>query len=172
MKYYLEDNVFLMLVDGHIYDEDGEEAYTFTYPIMNHGHPEIDLYRKNEYIGTVKESFRTALRRYDIYYKGDLIDILNQKYTRFCSRMVPKRLGWIIEGDFLARNYLILNENREPLASVRQELFRLIRHFSIDIHDPESESLLILLALAINQFDKEGNRTDRRSRRRYRRKRK
>ena len=41
------------------------------------------------------------------------------------------------------------------IAEVDQEIFRLTQRFYIDIYDEENEVLIILLVLAINQFDKD-----------------
>ena len=49
----------------------------------------------------------------------------------------------------------IYNENDELIAEVDQEIFRFTQRFYIDIYDEENEVLIILLALAINQFDKD-----------------
>ena len=80
---------------------------------------------------------------------------LQQQLKFIGSEMYIEDLGWTIKGDFLSMNYDIINEQDELIATVDQEIFRLTQRFYIDIYDEDNEELIVLLVLAINQFDKD-----------------
>ncbi len=153
MKYSLKENFRFLYADGQLYDEDGDVAYTYENSTLFF--PQINLYREDFLLGYVKKNFTWFLRNYDIYFNDELVDSLDQKFTFFRSELELERLGWKIKGDFFSWHYQIYDENDEMIAQVDQEIFRFTQRFYIDIYDEENEVLIILLVLAINQFDKD-----------------
>ena len=117
--------------------------------------PQIDLYKYGERVGHVKKNFSWFLRNYDLYLDDVNVDTLQQEFTWFKSELTLERHGWTIKGDFFSWDYQIYDENGDMIADMDQELFRLTKHFTINIFDEDNEELIILLVLAINQFDKD-----------------
>ena len=64
-------------------------------------------------------------------------------------------LGWTIKGDLFDWHYQIFDEEGLLMAQIDQEIFRLTQRFYIDIYDEQNEELIILLVIALNQFDKD-----------------
>ena len=153
MKYYFKENFRLLYADGALYDEYERPAYEYQNTTLMF--PKIELYRDGELVGHVKKNFTLFLRQYDIYLGDELVDTLNQKFTFFRPELTLEQLGWKISGDFFALDYEIRDANGILLCDVNQELFRLTRRYYVDIKDEEYEELLVLLVLAINQFDKD-----------------
>ena len=50
---------------------------------------------------------------------------------------------------------IITDEEGNLLCEVSEEILHFTKHYSVEIYDEENEELLILLVLAINQFDKD-----------------
>ena len=153
MKYYLKENFRFLYADGQLYDEDDNIAYEFQNQTLMF--PQIDLYRNGEAVGHIKKRFSWFLEKYDIYHYDNYVDSLNQQFRFFRSELILERLNWTVKGDFFSWHYEILNEYGELIARVDQELFRLTQRFFIEIFDERNEDLVILIVLAINQFDKD-----------------
>ena len=153
MKYYLKENFHLLYADGNIYDENDRAVYRYENTTLMF--PQIDLYKNGERVGHVKKNFSWFLRNYDLYLDDVNVDTLQQEFTWFKSELTLERHGWTIKGDFFSWDYQIYDENGDMIADMNQELFRLTKHFTINIFDEDNEELIILLVLAINQFDKD-----------------
>ena len=153
MKYYFRENFHLFYADGQICDQNGRDVYDYNYETIFF--PQINLYKNGIRIGEIKKRFSWFMRRYDIYYEGRQVDSIQQQFRWFRSELLLEQLGWKIKGDFWALNYQIYNEKDVLVGEVSQELFRLTRHYYVDIYDAFNEDLIILLVIAINQFDKD-----------------
>jgi|GEM_PF-2016887 uncharacterized protein YxjI len=153
MKYYLKENFHLLYADGNIYDEYDRPVYSYENTTLMF--PQIDLYKNGERVGHVKKNFSWFLRNYDLYLDDVNVDTIQQEFTWFKSELTLERLGWTIKGDFFSWDYQIYNEYGDMIANMDQELFRLTQRFTIDIYDEDNEELIILVVLAINQFDKD-----------------
>ncbi|MBQ1341103.1 MAG: hypothetical protein IIY33_01340 [Erysipelotrichaceae bacterium] len=153
MKYYFKENFRLLYADGALYDSHNNPVYTYRNQTIFF--PQIDLFRYGEKVGHVKKNFTFFLRQYDIFVKGRMIDTLNQQFTLFRQELQLERLGWTIKGDFLALSYQIYDRNGNMICEVDQELFHLTRQYYVNILDESQEMLIILVVLAINQYDKD-----------------
>ncbi|MBQ3384516.1 MAG: hypothetical protein IJG59_04795 [Erysipelotrichaceae bacterium] len=153
MKYYFKENFRLLYADGALYDSHNNPVYTYRNQTLFF--PQIDLFRYGEKVGHVKKNFTFFLRQYDIFVKGRMIDTLNQQFTLFRQELQLERLGWTIKGDFLALSYQIYDRNGNMICEVDQELFHLTRQYYVNILDESQELLIILVVLAINQYDKD-----------------
>ena len=153
MKYYFKENFRLLYADGALYDSHNNPVYTYRNQTIFF--PQIDLFRYGEKVGHVKKNFTFFLRQYDIFVKGRMIDTLNQQFTLFRQELQLERLGWTIKGDFLALSNQIYDRNGNMICEVDQELFHLTRQYYVNILDESQEMLIILVVLAINQYDKD-----------------
>ncbi|MBQ1521934.1 MAG: hypothetical protein IIZ74_04160 [Erysipelotrichaceae bacterium] len=153
MKYYFKENFRLLYADGALYDSHNNPVYTYRNQTIFF--PQIDLFRYGEKVGHVKKNFTFFLRQYDIFVKERMIDTLNQQFTLFRQELQLERLGWTIKGDFLALSYQIYDRNGNMICEVDQELFHLTRQYYVNILDESQEMLIILVVLAINQYDKD-----------------
>ena len=153
MKYYFKENFRLLYADGALYDSHNNPVYTYRNQTLFF--PQIDLFRYGEKVGHVKKNFTFFLRQYDIFVKERTVDTLNQQFTLFRQELQLERLGWTIKGDFLALSYQIYDRNCNMICEVDQELFHLTRQYYVNILDESQELLIILVVLAINQYDKD-----------------
>ena len=153
MKYYFKENFRLLYADGTLYDEN--ELPVYTYENQTLFLPQIDLYKYGEKIGHVKKNFTFFLRNYDIVLDDEVVDSLQQQFTLFRQELTLQRLGWTIRGDWLALSYKIYDETDRLICEVDQELFHLTRHYCVNILDESREELIMLVLLAINQYDKD-----------------
>ncbi|MBR2745222.1 MAG: hypothetical protein IKD99_00705 [Erysipelotrichaceae bacterium] len=153
MKYYFKENFRLLYADGALYDSHNNPVYTYRNQTLFF--PQIDLFRYGEKVGHVKKNFTFFLRQYDIFVKERTVDTLNQQFTLFRQELQLERLGWTIKGDFLALSYQIYDRNGNMICEVDQELFHLTRQYYVNILDESQELLIILVVLAINQYDKD-----------------
>lgn len=153
MKYYFKENFRFLYADGALYDSNNNPVYTYRNQTLFF--PQIDLYRYGEKVGHVKKNFTFFLNRYDIVLRNVLVDSLQQQFKLFRQELRLERLGWTIRGNFLALNYEIYDANDNIICKVDQELFHLTRQYYVNVMDESQELLIILLVLAINQYDKD-----------------
>lgn len=153
MKYYFKENLRLLYADGQLYDASDNPVYSYANTTLFF--PRIELYHHGQMVGHVKKNFTFFLREYDLYIGETMTDTLKQNFTFFKPQLELQRRGWRIDGDFLALHYRIYDRNDNVICEVDQELFRLTRRYYVNIYDESQELLLILLVLAINQFDKD-----------------
>ena len=153
MRYFFKEDLHLLYATGALYDSNDNPVYSYENETLLF--PRIAVRRYDEEIGYVKKNFTLFLRQYDIVLGDQLIDSLQQRFRLFTPELVLENLGWRIEGDFLALEYQIYDENNNLIAEVSQELFHLTKHYYVEIYDESQEELLILLVIAINQFDKD-----------------
>ena len=153
MKYYLKENFHLLVADGQLLNELGEAVYTYEneFSLL----PKVHLYRDGEEIGRVEKAWTFFMMKYDLYLRGEFVDSLTQKMKMFGSRFEFPQLGWHVEGDFAGLNYRIYDEHGNLAAEADQEILTMTQRFFIDIRQEEYEDLIILLVIAINQFDKD-----------------
>ena len=153
MKYYLKENFRWIKADGQLYNEAGDEVYCYE----NRGLflPRIDLYKYDVNIGHVQTRFSWIRAIYDLVYGSEIVGTLNSKLQFIRSSLEIERLGWRVEGDIFSYNFDIINENGIIVAHMNQEVFHMTQHFSIEIFDEDNEELIVLLVLAINQYDKQ-----------------
>ena len=156
MKFYLKEKLTFLYAKGEIFDENEEVAYTFKNETLFL--PKITLMdRYGEEIGRVEKQFTLFLREYQIYLYDRYIDSIKQQFTFFRHELDFEKIGWKIEGDFLAWNYQIINDNDEIVADVHEEIFHFTKQYSIEVYDERNADLAILIVLAINQFDKDND---------------
>ena len=153
MKYYFKENFRLMYADGQLYGPHDEVVYK--YENMTLFLPQVNLYKYGKKVGHIKKNFTLFLRSYDIFIDDVFVDSLDQELTFFHPELSLRKLGWTVKGDFFAWDYEIINERGRVIADVNQEIFHLTKHYCIDIHDESNEELIVLVILAINQFDKD-----------------
>ncbi|MBQ6559799.1 MAG: hypothetical protein IJL85_03115 [Erysipelotrichaceae bacterium] len=153
MKYYLKENFRFLYADGQLYDENDNVVYYYENKTLLY--PKIGLYKDDKMIGFVKKNFTWFLRQYDLFLDDEFVGSLDQKFTWFRSQLDLSDLGWTIRGDLFDWHYEIYDKDDLLIARVDQELFRLTQRFYIDIYDEDNEELVILLVIALNQFDKD-----------------
>ncbi len=153
MKYYFKESFRLLYADGTIYDENGLPVYTYENQTLIL--PQIDLYHYGEKIGHVKKNFTFLLKNYDLVLHDLPVDSLQQRFTFFSQELVLEQRGWTVRGDWLAMDYEIYDEADRLICQVSQKLFRLTHQYCIDILDESREELIMLVVLAINQYDKD-----------------
>ena len=153
MKYYLKENFRFLYDEGQIYDENGDVAYTFEKETLFL--PKISLYDSmGAPVGRIETELSFFLREYSIYLYDDYAGKIKQEFRFLSHGLNLDDLGWHIEGDFLAWNYQILDENGDIVADMEQELFHLTKHFNIEVYDEKDRDLVMLVVMAINQYDK------------------
>lgn len=153
MKYYFKENFRFLYADGALYDSNNNAVYTYENTTLFL--PQINLYRYGEKVGHVKKNFTFLLRNYDIAVNERVVDSLQQQFTFFQQDLRLDNLGWKVKGDFLALNYEIYDANDNMIGEVSQELFHLTRHYCVNVIDESQEIMILLLVLAINQYDKD-----------------
>ena len=153
MRYYLEENFRWFKADGQLYNEAGDEVYYYE----NRGLflPRIDLYKYDVNIWHVQTRFSWVRAIYDLIYGSETVGTLNSRLQFIRSTLDIEGLGWRVEGDIFSYNFDIINENGIIIAHMDQKIFHMTQHFTIEIFDEDNEELIVLLVLAINQYDKQ-----------------
>ncbi len=153
MKYYFKENFRFFYADGALYDQHDDIVYEYQNTTLLL--PRIELRRYGQLVGHVDREFTLMFGRYNIFIGDQHFDTLQQHFAFFKQDLSLERSGWRVEGDWMALNYKIYDEHDNLMCTVDQELFRLTRRYYVEIYDESRELQLILLVLAINQYDKE-----------------
>ena len=66
-------------------------------------------------------------------------------------------LGWKITGNVLRLNFLLSDENDQPIAYVCQKAFSLHDKYSIDIYDVSKEKEIISIVIALKHMIRDRN---------------
>ncbi|MBR0137191.1 MAG: hypothetical protein IJM15_02160 [Erysipelotrichaceae bacterium] len=147
MIYYLKEEVSLIKERGAFYDENENEVYTFY--AENIMHPVVHLCNGDEEIGTIRTRRSFLKSEYDLYVDGQHIDTLKQVFSWLKLKMELPTIGWKINNEEKAYTYNIMDRYGRVLASIKEGLFHLTMHFSVEIFDEESEELLLLVVLGV-----------------------
>ncbi len=154
MRCYFKEDFHFLYGEGKIYNDETEELlYTFEQKTLML--PSLYLYdRSGKTVGHIETELTFMLSRYDIFLGDRFIDSLQEQFTFFRHELDFDSLGWRIDGDFLAMNYTLIDERDRVLCKVHQEFFHLTKQFTIDIYDEDNADVLLLIVLAVYQYDR------------------
>ena len=149
MKLYIKQKVFSIGAKFNITDEYGEERYRVEGEIITLG-KKLHVYDLNgKEVAFIQQKLLSLMPRFYIYVNGKKIAEILKEFTFFKPRYDVFGKNWIVEGDFLAHDYIITEQGNE-IAAVHKVWMSWGDSFELNIYDTQDEVELISLILAID----------------------
>ncbi|MBQ6798990.1 MAG: LURP-one-related family protein [Oscillospiraceae bacterium] len=149
MKLLFRQRFFSWLDSYDIYDENGNTVYTVEGK-FGWGHRLHILDASGRHIATLKERIFHFLPTFELYVGEQYVGCIKKEFTLFRPRFTVECAGWDVEGDFFGWDYTITAPGGVRVASVYKELFRFTDTYVIDVCEPQSALLALLVVLAID----------------------
>jgi uncharacterized protein YxjI len=159
MKLYIKQKVFSWGAKFNITDENGEERYRVEGEVFTLG-KKLHVYdMSGEEVAFIQQKLLSLMPRFYVYVDGVKIAEILKELTFLKPRYIILGKGWMVEGDFLAHDYRIIEENRE-IAGVHKVWMSWGDSFELDIYDTQDEVGLIAVILTIDAvMDSNNNST-------------
>lgn len=149
MNFYIKQKVFSIGDKFTIYDEEGNDAFYVEGEIFTWG-KRLHLYSlSGEELSFIQQKVFSFLPKYYIYRNGYSIAEVVKKFTFFIPAYNVKGLDLDVEGNFLAREYVIKKSGRE-VGAVSKEWFTLGDAYMVSISDTEDVVNVLSVVLVID----------------------
>ncbi len=149
MKLYIKQRVFSWRDRFSVYDESGREKYFAEGEIFSFGR-KLHLLSSNEKeLALISQRLFTFLHRYCINCRGRDIGEVVKHFTLFTQKYSVEGLGWDVEGDFFAHDYVMSGGGR-TIVRVQKAWFTWGDAYEIDIADGIDEVAALSVVLAID----------------------
>ena len=149
MKLYMKQRVFSWRDRFAVKDFNGEDRYYVEGELFSWG-KKLHVYdmRGNE-VAFIQQKLFTLLPRYFVYVGGIQVAEIVKEFTFFFPRYSIEGLGWNIEGDFMAHDYVITQGGRS-IVTIRKEWMAWGDAYELDIADSGNEILALAVVLTID----------------------
>ena len=111
----------------------------------------------NEISNITRKMFSFHGRHYIAMHDGTNFELSNELFHLIKDITNIEGLGWKITGNVLRLNFLLSDENDQPIAYVCQEAFSLHDKYSIDIYDVSKEKEIITIVIALQHMIRDRN---------------
>lgn len=149
MKLLFKQRFFSWFDSYEIYDIMGNVVYTVEGK-FGWGHKLHILGREGRHIATVKQALFTFMPRYELYKNEEFIGTVQKKFNIFEPCYVMDFAGWRVTGSFFEWDYKIINSSGTVVATVEKELFNLTDTYTIDTANDADALYALMFTLAID----------------------
>lgn len=111
----------------------------------------------NEISNITRKMFSFHGRHYIAMHDGTSFELSNELFHLIKDITNIEGLGWKITGNVLRLNFLLSDENDQPIAYVCQKAFSLHDKYSIDIYDVSKEKEIITIVIALQHMIRDRN---------------
>lgn len=149
MNLYMKQEVFTFGDKFWIYDQYGNEKYYVQGEVFSLG-KKLHLYNtNNKEVMYIEQKVFTLLPKYLIHnYSGKVAEVVKD-FTFFHQRYEVNGPGWVVEGDFFAHEYQIMDQSG-VIASVSKKWFTFGDSYEIQIADNVADELIVAVVLVID----------------------
>ena len=149
MKLLFKQRFFSWFDSYDIYDEQEKTVYEVKGQ-LSWGHKLVIYDASGRDVGPVKDRVLTWLPKFEIY-KGDQYEgSIRREFTFFKPRYDIDYNGWHIEGDFMEWDYTILDRSGNIVAEIGKELFHWTDTYVLDIKNPSDALDVLMFVLAVD----------------------
>lgn len=111
----------------------------------------------NEISNITRKMFSFHGRHYIAMHDGTNFELSNELFHLIKDITNIEGLGWKITGNVLRLNFLLSDENDQPIAYVCQKAFSFHDKYSIDIYDVSKEKEIITIVIALQHMIRDRN---------------
>ena len=147
MRLLFKQRLFSWFDSYDIYDEDGNVVYEVKGQ-LDWGHC-LKVYQSNVHLATIKQVLLTFIPRFEIYKDDQYAGSVSKEFSFFVPRYNIDFNGWHIEGDIFEWDYQIYDGSK-VIARISKELFNLTDTYVLNIIDPKDALDVLAFVLAID----------------------
>lgn len=149
MKLLFKQKLFSWFGSYDIFDEDNNTVFTVKGQFSwTH---KLNVYdASGNHIATLQQKFLSFLPTFEIYIGGEYMGSVKKEFTFFKPKFVIDYKGWTVEGDFWEFDYTIYDFDKNYVARISKEFFKLADSYIINVNSPEDALPALMLVLAID----------------------
>lgn len=149
MRLYIKQHVFSWRDRFTVKDEYENDRYFVEGELLSWG-KKLHVYDAGGVeVIYIQQKLMSWLPRYHIFVSGRQIAEIVKEFTFFRPRYSVHGLGWDIEGDFWAHEYVVLSGGR-PVVAISKQWFTWGDSYALDIADGGNEIPALAVVLAID----------------------
>ncbi len=149
MKLYMREKVFSWNERFTVKDENGWDKYFVEGEFFSLGKKLHLLNVHGEEVAFIQQQLFTLMPRFNVSVAGREIAQIRKEFTFFFQRYVIDGLGWEIDGDVWAHDYVI-RKNGRTIVRITKEWFTWGDSYVLDILDPADEVLALAVVLTVD----------------------
>ena len=149
MRLYMKEKVFSWNERFTVKDENGWDKYYVEGEFFSLGKKLHLLNVHGEEMAFIQQQLFTLMPRFTVSVAGREIAQIRKEFTFFCQRYVIDGLGWEIDGDVWAHDYVI-RKNGHTIVRITKERFTWGDSYVLDILDPADELVALAVVLTVD----------------------
>lgn len=155
---FISTEVFSFHQATEVTDENGQVVYYSNSKFLSFVDDTTVFDAKgNEISNITRKIFSFHGRHYIAMHDGTNFELSNELFHLIKDITNIEGLGWKITGNVLRLNFLLSDENGQPIAYVCQKAFSLHDKYSIDIYDVSKEKEIITIVIALQHMIRDRN---------------
>ena len=83
---------------------------------------------------------------------GQKITLSNELFHVFKDITNIRGLDWKLQGNVLGLNFVLFDQNSEPVAAIGQKALSLHNRYSIDLYQPQYEKLAVAIVISLQKM--------------------
>ena len=149
MRLYIKQHVWSFRDKFYIKDEFGNDIYFVEGELFSFGH-KLHIYNnQSQEVVYIKQKPWSFLPKYEVYMNNVMVAHIVKDFTFFEHKYVIEGTNLVIEGDFFAHDYRILDGNY-VVAYINKAWFTWGDSYEINVADPVNALLTIACVLTID----------------------
>ena len=149
MKLYIKQRVFSFVDKFSVKDENGTDRYFVEGQIISLGKKLYIFDSEHNEIALVKQKIVSLRPKFVVEVNGEEVAEIVKKITFFKPQYYVEGLGWNVDGDFFAHDYVI-ESNGAEVVSIHKAWVSWGDTFELDIADGNDEVTALAVVLAID----------------------
>lgn len=149
MKLYIKQEVFSFGDRFYIKNEAGQDVYSVEGEVFTLG-KKLHIYdMAGQEVAFIKQELFSFPTTFQVYVDGVLVVEIMKEITFFKPKYVIEGMNWVIQGEFFAHDYDILQDGVK-VASISKEWMTWGDSYELDIQIPGDELAVLATALTID----------------------
>ena len=149
MRLYMKEKVFSWNERFTVKDENGWDKYYVEGEFFSLGKKLHLMNVHGEEVAFIQQRLFTLMPRFAVTVAGRELAEIRKEFTFFYQRYVIDGLGWEIDGDVWAHDYVI-RKNGRTIVRITKEWFTWGDSYVLDILDPADELVALAVVLTVD----------------------
>ena len=149
MRLYMKEKVFSWNERFTVKDENGWDKYYVEGEFFSLGKKLHLLNVNGEEVAFIHQRLFTLMPRFSVTVAGRELAEIRKEFTFFYQRYVIDGLGWEVDGDVWAHDYVI-RKNGRTIVRITKEWFTWGDSYVLDILDPADELVALAVVLTVD----------------------
>lgn len=159
MKFYMKQRLFSIRQSFDIFDASENPIFHVEGKLLSFGRQQtlFDV-KTGEALVEIKQKLLRLMPTMEINYQGKTVATIKQEITFFKPRYVVPELGWTVQGDFLAHDYDIFDQQGKVVASINKKFLAWSDTFEFDIQQDDVPFIIVVgvilgIDLTMDQYE-------------------